>query len=374
MRPTPKILLSSIAMVLGITVVAPAYAQQDYGNVGTQSMRAKRDAERAKAKEQKGETTEAPAQYPNATRQSPEAKAKGKMLKELQSLQEAYEKDDKTSVITKADAIGADGSTNAYEKGFAFQLAGNAAADLDDQAKAEAYFAKAVATNGLDNNNHFQTMYNLAVVQFGEKKYDQALVTVDRFLSETRSDKPEHQTFRAGILANLGRNDEAGKIYREQLASNPGDPRVMMNAVAALQQAEKFDEANAILADAYKRGQLTDAKQVRALYVGYINADKDKDAIAIIKDASAKGVLTPSPELGKDYAILAQRAYAANDANGAIELYKLAAPMYPDGEAYLNLAKVYSIEGKPADAKAAAQQALDKGVKKPDEARGIVGK
>ena len=48
--------------------------------------------------------------------------------------------------------------------------------------------------------------------------------------------------------------------------------------------------------------------------------------------------------------------------------------MAADGEAYLNLAKVLEYSGKKADAKVAAQKALDKGVKKPDEANGILSR
>ena len=43
-----------------------------------------------------------------------------------------------------------------------------------------------------------------------------------------------------------------------------------------------------------------------------------------------------------------------------------------DGEAYLNLAKLLRDQGKTAEAKAAAQQALDKGVAKPAEAKEIL--
>lgn len=379
MPASTRLIPLSLAIALGAVVALPAYAQQDYGNLGSTSMRAQREKRRAELKGEKEDkaaeqTVEQAPLYPNATRQSPEAKAKGSALKDLQALQEQYEKDDKAGVLAKADAILANGASGAYEKAFAAQLAGSAAAELDDQARAESYFAKAIEADGLDNNSHFQTMYNLAVVQYGEQKYPQALATMDRFLAETKSDNAEHQAFRAGILANMGRNDEAGAIYKTLLAKNPDDTRLMMNAVAALQQADQFDQAVTILADANQRGLLKDGKQLRALYVGYMNANKDKEALAVIRDGQAKGLLTPGPELGRDYAVLAQRAYAANDVNGAIELYKQAAPMYPDGEAYLNLAKVYSIEGRPADAKAAAQQALDKGVKKPDEARQLIGK
>ena len=55
-------------------------------------------------------------------------------------------------------------------------------------------------------------------------------------------------------------------------------------------------------------------------------------------------------------------------------MYTNAAPMAAFCESYLNLAKVLEYNGKKADAKAAAQKALDKGVKKPDEARNILSR
>ena len=47
--------------------------------------------------------------------------------------------------------------------------------------------------------------------------------------------------------------------------------------------------------------------------------------------------------------------------------------MAPDGETYLNLAKVLGKKGRIAEAKQAAQQALDKGVKNPDDAKKLAG-
>ncbi len=47
--------------------------------------------------------------------------------------------------------------------------------------------------------------------------------------------------------------------------------------------------------------------------------------------------------------------------------------MAADGEAYLNLARILQDQGKAAEASAAAQSALDKGVKEPADARSILG-
>ena len=373
-RPLTVAVAAALLAALAVPVTT-AHAQSGYGEVGSDSMRArraKRLKELGKGEEAK-QQAEAAALYPAATRESPEAKAKGDGLKALQALQESFEKQDNTAVIAQAEAIGADADAGAYEKAFAWQLAGNASADLGDEAKAADYFKRAIDANGLDNNSHYQVMYNLAVVQFGLDRHADALATLDRFLAETKSDKPEYQAFRAGILANSGQGDAAAQIYADQLAKNPDDMKLRMNAVAAYQAADQFDKANALLAEAQQKGLLTESNQYRALYIGYINDDKDKEALAVIDDGVAKGVIQSSPELAKDLMVLAQKAYYAGSDADAVALYRRAAPMAADGEAYLNLAKILQDQGKAAEASAAAQSALDKGVKEPAEARSILG-
>ena len=380
MKPTfRRPLATSIAAALALALLAPAAnAQQDpTATTVTKTMRqqrAERMAELGKGKEEAKQAEDKPAAYPNATRTQPDARSSGKMIKNLQGLQELFEKRDMAGVVARAEEIVAMPSANAYDKSFAYSLAANAAADQDDQAKAADYFRKAVDANGLDNDSHYTTMYNLAVIQFGLEKYTDALATVDRFLAESKSEKPEHQSFRAGILANLERHDEAAAIYKELIAKNPGDKRILMNAVAALQNADKQDQANALLEDAYKRGMLTESRELRALYIGYMNASRWEDTKKVIDAGMSSGVLQPGPDLARDYQILAQNAYADDKIPLAIDLYGKAAPMAADGEAYLNLAKVLEYSGKKAEAKAAAQKALDKGVKKPDDARGILSR
>lgn len=371
----PTGLSIALGILLSTLGTAPAVAQDGYGNTAPQSMRARRDAEQAKKKQkEKGDAPEVPALFPNATRQQPDAKASSKALKGLQELQDQYEKADYTGTVAKAEALAtAEGS--AYEKAFAYQLAGNAAADLKNDAKSAEYFQKALDSNGLDNNSHYQVMHNLSAVQFGLERYGDALKTLDRFLAETKSDDPKYQSFRGGILASAGRNDEAAKLYAALLAKNPNDKKILMNAVAALQQADQFDQANALLGDAHKRGLLTEAREYRALYSGYLNAqNKWKDAVPVINDGVAKGILPQDADLAKAYMIVAQNAYVADDIALAIDMYGKAGPIAADGEAYLNLAKVYEFQNKKTEARAAAQKALDKGVKKPEEARRLLSK
>jgi len=369
----------AICAALSLAVVAPAFAQQqDLGSGSMREQRAKRQ------KELKGESTskddkkgakkeEAAPLYPNATRQSPEAEAKGGNLKTLQSMQEEYEGQKYDEVIAKAEQIGASGSSNAYEKSFSYQLAGASASEKGDDAKAADYFKKAIDANGLENNSHYQAMYNLAVLQYNLKQNEASLATLERFLSETKSDNPEAVKLRAALLANLGRNDEAAKMFTDELAKNPNDKKALLNAVATLQAADKDKEANALLEDAYKKGMLTEQKEVRALYVGYMNEERWKDAQKVIEEGLAKGVLKEGPDLAKDYMILGQNAYFTGSDVDAIGFYSKAAPMATDGEAYLNMAKILRDQGKDAEAKAAAKKALDKGVKKPSDAKLILG-
>ena len=366
----------AVCAALSLAIAAPVFAQQqELGSGSMRDQRAKRMKELNKdSKDETGKKSKEEAQlYPNATRQSPEAEAKGQNLKSLQAMQESYEKQDYAAVVAKADEIAGKSDANSYEKSFSYQLAGAAASELGDEAKAGDYFKKAVDTNGLDNNSHYQTMYNLAVVQFGLKQNEASLATLDKFIAETKTDNPEHFKLRAALLANLGRNEEAAKMFTDELAKNPNDKKALMNAVATLQAANEDKKANALLEDAYKKGMLTEQKEIRALYVGYMNDERWKDAQKVIEDGVAKGVLKEGPDLAKDYMILGQNAYFTGSDVDAIGFYSKAAPMSPDGEAYLNMAKILRDQGKTAEAKAAAQKALDKGVKKPSDAKLILG-
>ena len=356
-----------VSVALGLATLAPLV----HADPQPQSQREERARRRAAGKQAEQAK---PALYPNATRKSPETNASPKAIKHLQELSAMFDKEQWAELIVKAEEVAAMEKANAYDKSFAYMMAGSAAANMDDQAKAEHYFQMAVDTNGLDNDSHYSAMYNLVAVRYGEEKYAEALAMLDRFLLETKTEKPDQLSLRAGILAAMNRFDEAAVEYKKLLAKNPGDKRLLMNTVSVLQNGEKDDEANVLLEDAYKRGMLTEKRELRALYVGYMNAQRWDDARKVIDDGVAKGILQKDADLARDYQILAQNAYMDDKIPLAIELYKLAAPLAADGEAYLNLAKVLEYADRKAEAKAAAKQALEKGVKKPEEANRIISR
>lgn len=350
-------LTAAMVLALSTAIAAPAFGQM-----------AKQRQEERRSQKQEEQAKEAPL-FPQATREEPAGKATAKGVKQLQAINEAYNEGKYDEVLEKGLPF-AEATENAYEKSFAYQLLAVAAAETNDNSKAAQYFKAALDANGLDNNSHYRVMSNLAATQSGMEQWDASLKTLDQFLAETRTDDPKYLSMKAGLLSAAGRNEEAAKLFAELMAKNPGDKKLLMNTVATLQQADKFDEASKLLQDAQKKGMLTEAREYRALYSGLLNADgRWKEAATVIEEGMAKGVLPKDQDLGKAWSVVANKAFFDDDLNAAAKYYAEAAPLMPDGEAWLNLAKVYNNQGKKAEQRAAAQQALAKGVKNTAEAQ-----
>ena len=193
-----------VSVALGLATLAPLV----HADPQPQSQREERARRRAAGKQAEQAK---PALYPNATRKSPETNASPKAIKHLQELSAMFDKEQWAELIVKAEEVAAMEKANAYDKSFAYMMAGSAAANMDDQAKAEHYFQMAVDTNGLDNDSHYSAMYNLVAVRYGEEKYAEALAMLDRFLLETKTEKPDQLSLRAGILAAMNRRHRADR-------------------------------------------------------------------------------------------------------------------------------------------------------------------
>lgn len=163
---------------------------------------------------------------------------------------------------------------------------------------------------------------------------------------------------------------EAAKIAEQIAAKNPNDKRAQMNVAAVYSQSDMLDKAATVLEKMRAAGQFTEDKDYRQLYSTYLNLDgKEKEAANVINEGLEKGVLKPDYQA---YVALAQSYYFSEQANKSIDAYKKAAPLAPDGETYLNLARVLWQEDRIPEAKEAAKQAIAKGVKKPDDAKKIL--
>ena len=396
---TPRHLLAAtIAALLTVAAVPGAHAQD---------ARERAEARRAhKAEKEGAKATEEAAKYPQATRQAPDAKASAKMAPKLQKMMDLYQEDKAAEARAAADEIIAAPNANAYDRSFAAQVAAQIAYGQDDSAAAQAYLKQAMDLNGLDNNGHYGAMYMLAQLQLQEDKYADALATLDKFLAETHSQDPEYLATKGNILYRMeryqeavpvlkqaiaadtkGHNDwlqllmgsyfemdqpaEAARIAEELSAKSPNDKNLQMNLASIYIQADQNDKAVAVLEKLRTSGQLTEERDYSNLYKLYLNTEgKEKDAIAVINEGLQKGLLKPDYQT---YGALAQAYYFSDQPGPAIDAYRKAAPLAPDGETYLNLAKALANEGRSAEAKQAAQQALDKGLRNPAEAKKLIG-
>ncbi|QWP77696.1 tetratricopeptide repeat protein [Lysobacter sp. K5869] len=395
-QPTRRSTL--LAAAIGAVLVFGAVTQV---NAQTAS---ERSAQRRASKDS-GKPAKQENQYPNATRTAPEAKASSKGGAKLQKMMDAFDKEKFPEARSQADAIIADTGLNPYERSFAAQIGFQVAYDADDNKAAIEYLKKAIEINGLDNNAHFDRMFVLAQLQLQEEQYAESLATMDRFLNESKSTKPEHLIVKGNALYRLERYPDAAKIIKQAVdaspepkqewlqllmasyvennqgaeaakvaesiaAKNPNDKRAQMNVAAVYSQADMLDKAAAVLEKIRASGQFTEDKDYRQLYATYLNLDKkEKEAIGVINEGLQKGVLKPDYQA---YVALAQAYYYSDQTGPSIDAYKKAAPLAPDGETYLNLARVLWQEDRIPEAKEAAKQAIAKGVKKPEDANKIL--
>jgi tetratricopeptide (TPR) repeat protein len=393
---------SSLALtaVLATAVAGLAHADPQAAR-SAEERRARQEQQRAQA----AQTPAVEARYPQAKRQEPEVGASAKRSAQVKKMFDAYEEDDAATVVQIADELIADDKANAYERAIAARIAGAAQLNVDD-ARALGYLKQAIASDGLGNNDHFESMLLVSQLQLQAEDYPASLATIERFLSETGSQAPEHLVIRGnalyrlerlpeaatvlkqavqaspqpkaewmqllmGVYADMDQPAEAARIAEELSAKNPEDTSVQMNLASIYMQNEQPDKAAAVLEKLRAGGMLKSERDYRNLYALYLNTQgREKDAIAVIEEGLQKGLLKPDFQTSSAQA----QAYWFSDQPGpAIEAYKRAAPLAPDGETYLNLARALNNEGRAAEAKEAARQALAKGVKKPEDANRIVG-
>jgi tetratricopeptide (TPR) repeat protein len=351
-------------------------------------------------------SAKAEIRYPDATREEPKTKPSSKMQGKISKLYKAYEKENNDAeVLQLAKEIAADANANEYDKAIAAQLGAQAAYNLDDSATAKQMLQQTVELNSLDNNNHYQSMLMLAQLQLQDEQYPEGMATLDRYLAETKSTKPEDLVQKGQALyqmeryadaipvlkqaiaastepkdgwyslllasyAEAGQPAEAIKIAEQLAAKSPADKKAQLNLVATYQQAEQFDKAAAVLEKMRQAGQLTDEKEYRQLYVTYANMEgKEKEVISVVNEGLQKGILKPDYQT---QLALAQAYYYSEQIDPAIEAWRKAAPLAPNGDTYLNLARVLWQENRVPEAKQAAKAALDKGLKKPEDARKII--
>ena len=378
------------------------------GAVVTDAFAQSRSAERGERGNRGGKTQAAEKQYPNATREEPSVKASPKLQRQLSKMIDAYNDQKFPETLTEANAVLANSAANTYDKSLAAQLASQAAYNEDQIADAERYLKQVLEFNGLDNNGHYQSMLMLAQLQVQEDKLAEGLATMDKYFAESGSKKPEELILKGQTLYQMDRYADAIPVLREAIAGasepkdnwnqllmaalsaggqtgdavkeaeaiaarSPNDKKAQLNLANMYMQADDMAKAAEIMGRLRASGQLTEEREYKQLYSIYANTEnKEADVIAVINEGLQKGILKPDYQV---YLALAQSYYYSepSQVEPAIEAWQKAAPLSPNGETYLNLARVLHQEGRIPQAKEAARQAKAKGgLRNPADADKII--
>ncbi|MBD8526353.1 tetratricopeptide repeat protein [Pseudomarimonas arenosa] len=380
MTPT-RLLHAVVALLLLVVFAVPA------------------DAARSK-KDEKPE----PA-YPNAVRKDPEHSVSRRLAKQVQKTYDLAQGEDFEKTYEAAVAVRDSKFAGPYEKSLAWQIIGISWIDRDDYPKAIEAFEQTIENDGLGNDQHYQTMFQISQLYMSEEDYDNALKWLNRFFDETQGAKPEQLAVKANILyrqekpaeaidvmkraitesddpqtswyqillacyAETEQYDEAGKLAEQLLEKNPNDKPLMRNLAAIYMNADMNDKAIAVLERAKANGMLTEERDYKQLYQLYHYAEKEAEAIATINEGLAKGIL---PETVETYRFLGEANYFGENLPGAIEAYRKAAALATDGEMHINLARVLYEESRWAEAKQAANDALSRGVRRRGDAYILLG-
>ena len=383
----PTTLINTLFLLVALSLVAAAPAEAQRGRRGQQEAK----------KEQL---------FPNATREERSQKAAPRMQRDMAKLMKAYEEEKFSEVVSVGESVGNNKSAGAYEKSWAYQLIGIAKAELNDYPGAIEAYRKSLEANGLDNNAHFQIMLQLGQLQYQEDKFDDALATLDRVLSETRKEDPQTLALKGGILYQTERYDEAATVLKraieldggahdnwvqmllasyinaekfdqatalgeELLAKKPDDARLLFNVATMYAQNDQYDKATGLLETGRGRG-LLDEKGYRQLYALYSNMEgHEAKAIDVINDGLGKNILKPGVDI---YTALGQAYYFSDQIPQAIDAYQKGVPLATDGEMALNLSRLLSNEERYAESRKMAQDALAKGIRRPGDAWVIIGR
>lgn len=399
--PTPRnraLLAAAVAAVLTFGVIGQASAQRSLEE-------RKQASERKASKSAKVEKTEAALLYPQATREAPEPELAATTAKSLEAMTAFYQAGETAQARATADQVIADPEASAYAKAYAAQIAAQIAYGGGDSNAAAQYYAQTIELDSLDNNSHYNAMFNLGQLQQANGKPTEALATIERFLAETKSEDPSHLMMKGQALYLAKRYPEAITALEQAIAASeapkpewkallmqaqveggqgnaalqtaeqvaaaqPDDKRAQMNLAILYQQAGTPEKAIAVLEKLRTAGKLTEASEYQQLYVTYINMKgQETQAIEVIEEGLQKGILQPD---FNNQVALAQSYYFSGQTAPAIEAYQKAAPLDTDGSTYLNLAKILLNEGRKDEARAAAEQAKAKGLEQPDQASSII--
>jgi tetratricopeptide (TPR) repeat protein len=393
-------LAAAIAALLLSVAVSDAKADnKTYTSRGQRPTTEGDDSSEAQPASRKGDQKET---FPKATRPDPGGKV-GKMGSKLNKIGDFHNDQKYDQAQALADEVIADPKANAYERAQAARIAG-ASAEMtagDDYAHAIEYYKRALSENSLSNSDHYWVMRRVATLYMQDQKYTEGLALADQFLAETQADDKDIQLARGDAYYQMERYPEAidalkkaiptdgapqqalidrlfnsyigaeqaaagVPIFEALAAKRPNDVRSQLDLARMYGEAGMPDKAVGVFQRLKAAGQLTKAEDyARGAELLAEMENRENDTIAFIQAGYDSGVLKPDPHM---YALLGQSYYFTERFAEAAAAYEKGAALAKDGELYYNVSSSYGQIEQWAKAKAAAQQALAKGMRTPGNA------
>ena len=209
---------------------------------------------------------------------------------------------------------------------------------------------------------------------YRQQKYAEAVVSLKKVYDLDKDSDPTAATMLMDAYQRSGQKAEADKIANDigksAESADPNDKNAKVKQLLVLANAKQYDKAAKVFDELYAKGQITQPNEYEAGYVSYSYLEgKEDQSVKIINEGIAKGIIEPDAQV---YNILAQSSYYSNQPKLAIDAWTKGAALSKDGEQNLSLARVYIEEERYSEGKAAAQQALSKGIKDRGEAKQLI--
>lgn len=347
--------------------------------------------------------TKQATEYPDSTRVEPKLDLTREAdQKQLQAGYDALNKGDTATAEATLQGL-LDKSKSKYAQAMALRGLALLKYNAQDYKAAIALLQRALENGVLPNDAYFTVEYMLAAAQQADGQYQASLDTLAKWRAEGKKETPEsyaiegNDQYRLGnyaaaiaavkkakslsdkpnpqwdqiLLASYaasGQNDQLVQMAQDDLAAHPDDPKVIETAIQALQQAQKYPEAIKVMEDARAKGLLASEDNYVLLASLYYNQALSSDdakpmatkAIAVIKEGMSKGIMQPSAD---NYVLLGKAEYVAGDMKAARQAFDKALPLAKDGEPALQIANMELTSSQYAKAKAMVQEALSKGLK-----------
>jgi predicted Zn-dependent protease len=345
-------------------------------------------------------------EYPNATRKDPKVEMSAGTQKDLNKALDLVNENKYDEAMPLLEKIASDSKASKYAHAMALYGEAQVANGKNDDATAIAKFKEAYALDALPNNQQFQVLYNVAVMQIQTEKYQDALGTLNDWFKVTGSQKADAYALQANAYyrldqfqpavdsmkkalslsdkpsdswyqilmasyAELEQYDEAAKVLQAQLAKDPNNAKLTTQLATVYVKGKQDQKAVDLLASAKQKGLLTSESDYKLMAQLYDQLDKPKEGAAVLAEGFSKGIIKPSYEM---YKLLGDSYELAGDDAHAIDAYGKASPLSKDGNVDYVRGSLLMNNDRGKEAADALRQAIAKGgLKQTGEAYILLG-